>query len=435
MRQSGLRLDRIPPANIPFRFFLTAPWFAILAALLLLANGPETWTGLRNPVLIGITHLMTLGFVTMVMLGALFQLLPVLGGKSVPAARRVAFVVHIFLVTGVLFLCTGFVLHDWFLFRFALPALLIAVGCFVFAIGSRLVTVPVGADSIQALRLAVSSLLAAAAIGIYLALGYLYPLATGPGLTAFHMGWALIGWLLILVMGVSFQVIPMFQVTPDYPRLVTRVLPALLFAILLLAAVLPAPYAVQVSAGMLGMAVLVYAITSLRLLHRRKRRGRDATVRFWQLGLSCLALSVPLFWLALLAPAAGAPEAVPHKAWLLTIVLALAGFAVSVIMGMLQKIIPFLAYLHLQRRHAGNTDAIRHLPHVHVIIRPRHSGRLLNLHATAVLALAAAVIYPPLTRPAAVVLVADFGWLTWLVTGAMVFYARTGQRLAAVTPD
>ena len=84
MRMSGLALDSLPPIHIPFRFFLTAPWFGILAAMVLLFSGPELWTSHWNPALIGLTHLFTLGFMTMTMLGALFQLLPVLSGEQVP---------------------------------------------------------------------------------------------------------------------------------------------------------------------------------------------------------------------------------------------------------------------------------------------------------------------------------------------------------------
>lgn len=433
MRLSGNRLAGIPPANVPFRFFLTAPWFAIFAALALLVNGPDTWSGIRNPELVAIVHLLTLGFVTMTILGALIQLLPVLGGKSIPAVRPVALCVHLFFVTGVLCLCVGMGLRLFILLPVALPALGLALGVFILATGSRLIRIHGGGNSIHALRFALISLLAAAGIGSYLAFSYIHPLEVSVNLTALHMGWALIGWVLIPVMAISFQVIPMFQVTPDYPPGLTRSLPALLFVTLLLPPFLPTPYAMHIPAFVTGMAALLYAGFSLRLLQRRKRRGADATVRFWQLGLTCLILAIPTFWLVLLVPATDFPEAFTRKAWLLAGTLTIAGFAASVIMGMLQKIVPFLAYLHLQHVVAGNAGAVRHLPHMHVIIRPGHSGRLLYLHGMAVLALAGAVVFPPLTRPAAVILLLDFGWLAYLVTGAMVLYARTGRRLAAMT--
>jgi hypothetical protein len=221
----------------------------------------------------------------------------------------------------------------------------------------------------------------------------------------------------------------MFQVTPDFPAWLTRAAPLIVFIGLLLAGLVTSSFVMTMLAIILGLTVLVYAGFGLHLLRQRKRRVPDATVLFWQLGLSSLGLAVLAFWVELPVPASGETGTVHHKAWLLAGVLAIIGFAGSIIMGMLQKIVPFLAYLHLQRRCAGNIDAIGCLPHMYAIIRPAHSRRLLYLHGTAVAALAGAVIYPPLTRLAAVILLFDFGWLAYLLSRAMWIYAKTGRRL------
>ena len=222
MRMPGLSLDRIPPIDIPFRFFLTAPWFGVLAALLMLLSGPELWASRWNPVLIGLTHLVTLGFMTMVMLGALFQLLPVLSGVAIPAARPVALLVHLSLLAGVLLLCAGLVSGEFFMLELAVPLLVLAFISFIVAVAARLVTNLGGGDSIHAIRLAVVALLVTVGLGLYRALAYAWPVLAVPDMAVLHISWALLGWVLILIMGVSFQVIPMFQVTPDYPSWWTR---------------------------------------------------------------------------------------------------------------------------------------------------------------------------------------------------------------------
>ena len=89
MKMTGLSFDNIPPLWIPFRFFMTAPLFGIAAGLLL-ALSPDSWLSRWHPALLGFTHLLTLGFMAMVMLGALFQLMPVVSSQSIPAARRIA---------------------------------------------------------------------------------------------------------------------------------------------------------------------------------------------------------------------------------------------------------------------------------------------------------------------------------------------------------
>ena len=435
MRMPGLTLESLPPISIPLRFFLTAPWFGMLAALLLLFSGPGLWSSSWNPALIGLTHLVTLGFVTMTMLGALFQLLPVLSGEQIPGGRLVAQAVHLLLVAGVLCLSAGFVFGEHSLLGVAVVLLAVALVGFTVAIGSKLVTNIAGGDSIHAMRLAVVALVVTIGLGFYRALGYLYPLASTWNLTMFHVSWALLGWILILIMGVSFQVIPMFQVTPDYPHWVSRFIPPLIFVCLLLLAFVQAPLVVNGLVIVLGAAVLVYAGFSLRLTGQRKRKLMDVSVRFWQLGLSCLVLAVLLFWLTFLLPDIAAAAQLSSRGMMLVVVLMIPGFACSIIMGMLQKIVPFLAFLHLQRHCAANIRAIRSLPNMHGFISPARSLWLLRIHAVAVVALLGAVIYSPLTGMAGLALLLDFGWLALLLINATRLYTGTWQRIAAMASE
>ena len=71
MNSAQLSLDQAPPFSVPLRFFVTAPLFAIAAALVLLWYGPAALDSRWTPAVLAITHLMTLGFVVMVMSGAL----------------------------------------------------------------------------------------------------------------------------------------------------------------------------------------------------------------------------------------------------------------------------------------------------------------------------------------------------------------------------
>ena len=432
MRMPGLTLDSLPPVHIPMRFFLTAPWFGMLAAMVVVFSGPGLWTSQWNPALIGLTHLITLGFVTMIMLGALFQLLPVLSGEHIPGGSLLAFSVHLLMVAGVLCLSAGFVFREYPLSGVAAVILVMALAGFSVAIGSKLISHIAGGDSIRAMRLAIAALLVTLGLGCYRALAYLYPLVFTLNLTMLHISWALLGWVMILVMGISFQVIPMFQVTPDYPPGLTRVIPPLIFTGLLLLLVVQEPVAVAGLVMVMGVAVQIYAGFSLRLLQHRKRRLRDVSVRFWQLGLWCLILAVLLFWLVFLLPGVAGPAMTSARGFLLVGVLIIPGFACSVIMGMLQKIVPFLAFLHLQRHCSANIRAIRSLPNMHDFISTARSLWLLRIHAVAVVTMLGAVIYGPLTVVAGLALLLDFGWLAFLTINAAVLYAGTRRRVAAL---
>ena len=75
--QALLSYDQSPPMAAPFRFFLTAPVFSALAGVLLLWEGPDMLASRWTPAVLALTHLITVGFMMQVMLGAMVQILPV----------------------------------------------------------------------------------------------------------------------------------------------------------------------------------------------------------------------------------------------------------------------------------------------------------------------------------------------------------------------
>ena len=66
---TGLSLKQAPPLSVPLRFFLTAPVFLLLAAMLLWHLGATVWASRWSAGVLALTHLLTLGYLSMVMLG------------------------------------------------------------------------------------------------------------------------------------------------------------------------------------------------------------------------------------------------------------------------------------------------------------------------------------------------------------------------------
>ncbi|MFZ5475254.1 MAG: hypothetical protein ACOZNI_00640, partial [Myxococcota bacterium] len=102
----GLRLDQAPPLSIPAAFFATAP-AAMIAAGGLVVVYPEALANRWAGPALALTHLGTLGLLAATMMGALYQLLPVVGGAPVPAVR-LAHVVHVLFVGGLAGMVAGF---------------------------------------------------------------------------------------------------------------------------------------------------------------------------------------------------------------------------------------------------------------------------------------------------------------------------------------
>lgn len=338
----GLSLDQAPPFGAVLRFFLTAPLFGVIAGALMLFLDPAAYHNRYAPQAIALVHLLTLGFFTMVMAGALQQMLPVLAGAKFPKPLLLAALIHVLLTAGTVLLAAGFAGAEFFL----KPAVILLGGAlllFLFAAGYALVKASSKTPTVLSMKLSLLALLGVFLLGLYLAAAHAFGHigAMQPKLSLIHMAWAFFGWIGILVIGVAYQVIPMFYVTPPYPQLFLRWLPAAIFVLLsILTLSLAAGWEIEsFLLPLLALASLSFAAITLRILQKRKRAVSDTTVWYWWLAMTSLALGS----LLLVFLVNGQNDTL---VWLAATLLGL-GFVMSLINGMLYKIITFLTWFHL----------------------------------------------------------------------------------------
>lgn len=395
MSHVSLSLQQAPPMSVPVRFFLTAPLFGIAAAISLLMAGPDALISRWTPVLLSTTHLLTLGYITMVMIGAMLQLLPVLAATPVTQAGRVSILLHSLLSMGTVLLAIGLAGEYQWPMSVALLLLAIALLAFIIIIFTTLKHSPSTHATIKTMRLAGLALLVTVSLGGFLAAAYAWP---GINLirqfTELHLVWGLLGWVGLLTIGLAYQVVPMFQMTPEYPPMLQRGLAPLLLLLLLIWSWgqigLPMHTVLSEMVDyLLAAGFISFGISTLYLQIRRRRRVADVTLLFWRLGMSSLLLCV-LLWAS--ARFTGLDEHMPQYPLVLG-VLMLIGFIISVINGMLYKILPFLIWLHLQKS-APDREARRQIPNVKKIISYEHARWQLLLHLLALLLFLAAVWWP-----------------------------------------
>ena len=429
-----LSFEQAPPISVPYRFFLTAPLFGAVAGLVLAVLGPETFQSRWSPGALAMTHLIVVDFMLQAMCGSLLQFVAVVAGANIWRPRLVAAVVHPLITAGAIFLASAFLLQQRILFLVAAAVFVTALGLFLTVMAIALWRTPARGMSIHVLRVAVFGLLVTVLLGATLALtlGLDEHLPSDWSLLALinvHVAWGLGGWALMLVIGVSYLVVPMFQMTPSYPVWLTRLLPAGLFLVLCLWSLqLLAPIAVarawQSGVGLAGVLLAgSYAVATLMLQARRRRRQTDATFMFWR-GAMLSLLAFALSWIAF--------EALPQlggnlRAPLWLGVLALPGLFLSVIMGMLYKIMPFLNWLHLQQQ-GGMTMTS---PNMKQMIPDGAMRGQMRLHFTALGLLLAAVLWPALALPAGLAFSASCIWLEWNLIGAARTYAHWRDKIRA----
>jgi hypothetical protein len=414
--QRALSFETTPAASVPLRFMLAAPWFAAAAGLLLAWTGEAALQSRWSPSILALTHLMTLGFLGMTMLGSMLQMLPVVAEAPVPHVRKVAWLTWAGLGCGTPLLVAGLLGAPPMLFAAAALCLGLALPAFAAAVLVALLRrASEGAlPMVAGMRLALSGLAATVILGLSLAAYFAgEAVLPAPLLTGLHAAFGLIGWVAMLVVAVSFQVIPMFQATPVYPRWLRRSLPigiALLLCGWGAAQWLHWPCQRWVGAG-LALLLAVYSSYSLYLLSKTRRKEPDITTRYWLISLGSLAVCSTLY----LAP--GIDEG---KRALLLGILFVAGFATSAVNGMLYKIVPFLLWYHLSA--AGvRREAV---PKVNAWIALRAARAQYWIHAAALAALCLAVKAPGMARAAGLLFAADAASIGVLLAGAALRYRR-----------
>ena len=388
MHPAGLALEQAPPIAVPFRFFLTAPVFLFAAAALLAWNGAETFDARATPTALAVTHLVTLGYMAMVMLGAMLQILPVLAGAPVPGARLVAGASHALLAVGTAALAGGFALGEPALTKLGAWALGAAFVAFLAAVAVALTRAAVRSATVIGMTLAAVALALTVILGLVLAAMHGWGVAPPSfAIRELHPAWGLAGWTGLLVAGVAYQVVPMFQMTPPYPPAMTRWFPAAVFALLSAWSVATwhgeVPTLAATLAVFLAGGYIAFALTTLVLQTRRRRRVPDATLAFWQLGMASIAIAAALWCVRAVRPE------VPEALDLVIGILAIVGGAVSVIAGMLYKIVPFLGWFHLQAS-VGPKGA----PHMKKFLGDSPQQLHVRVHLVAVAFLAAAAWWP-----------------------------------------
>jgi hypothetical protein len=347
-----LNYDLAPSPATIFGCLLPAPWLGAAAGLLLAFGPAEGLPDRFAPLTLALTHWLALGLLAPVMIGALFQLMPVVAGQTVPAARFVSPFVAAGSAVIALGLAAGFLMGEPLGFRVAAALAALLYGSVVLALAWAAWRVQVTDATTRTLRWVPLAIGAVATLGAGMAgaLGGWWQLDLQYWLNL-HAAWAVVGWVGALLLGVASTVVPMFWQTERPTSRWQGALPALVWAPLLLASSSALLWPVGVTLGCL--VVVGFGAVALRALRGAKRHFDPA----WVLWLACASSWIAAASLTLLLTLSGESLPAPLRAmlpWWIGVA-ALVGGAVLPLNAMLGKIIPFLVFLHLRRQIPAGT--------------------------------------------------------------------------------
>lgn len=367
--------SRLLPMSLPFRFFGAAAAFQLAAWTLLLVHSNDLLsfeTGL-GPIF-GALHLLTLGVLAMSAIGATLQLLPVATRQAVRALWAVKLLWWA-LVPGIVAFAAAAAAYrpEWIgpgamavAFAFAVYAVLLFLNLKE-AKGMRVVVLHGWA--------ALACLAGLAATGIALVARYEHGIALEHAAwRSAHLALAAYGFMGLLAVGLSQFLLPMLALAPPpAPRISLGVLAVAVLAIVL------ALCGLQQMAAALGLAAAAVHVYCME--RSLKARLRPA------LGTSFVLVRVS--WGCLLASLAAAALGFPGG----TLVFGLAlvpGWLLTFLLGVMQRILPFLASVHASSASRG-TPLISAMTPV-ALLRAHAALHVLALAALALAALSGSVL-------------------------------------------
>ena len=342
--------SRLLPASVPMRFFAAAAIFHVLVWLALMADASAVtvFRGGPGPTLAAI-HLLTLGVLTTTAIGASAQLLPVATRHALAAVWPVKLVFWL-TVPGMAALTAGIYAIEITVVIAAAGAT--SAGLLLFGVlladnlrraGSLPVVAAYGWAALAALVLLVLA-------GLALALNYRIGFLPDHGAVALaHLILGGFGFMGLLALGFSHVLVPMFALAPAPPKRPSFAAFALAMAaiVLGLAGALANSPLVLTLATLIGLAAAGAHLWLMRCVLKAGMRKR--------LGLSFVLIRAA--WLMLPATLLVALAAIhgwagPNGPTLFGFLL-IGGWLLTFLLGVLQRILPFLASMHAVRSSGG----------------------------------------------------------------------------------
>lgn len=212
---TGTGLQQTTSYKVVLPFYAYAALSFLTACILLLFHTDVFGQHYFHPHILAITHLMALGWGTMIILGASHQLVPVLvEGKL--SSDFLAYTSFIFTAIGIPFLVVGFyIFHTGWVLKAGAVLINLGVISYLTNVFSSIYESKKADVYAFFIGMATLWLFATVFFGLLLVFNFTIPLLPDNSVEylAIHAHMGLAGWFLLLVIGVGARLIPMFLIS------------------------------------------------------------------------------------------------------------------------------------------------------------------------------------------------------------------------------
>ncbi|GIX42895.1 MAG: hypothetical protein KatS3mg129_2628 [Leptospiraceae bacterium] len=335
MNFTGIFPEQGPKISIPFRFYFLAHLNIIIGFLYLFykffsESDFIKLLSFESHHFLILFHCFSIGFLLFIIFGSLFQMLPVVLGVIIKHNEFVSnfMIILLYLIYYLFSIYFVYFQHSLILGFIILIFIILIVVYFIIPLVKTY-----NIENPGFFLSLFSFIIGLSIIAIYfLNLNFLLHDINLFTIRRIHGIIMLIGFVQQLIISVTFQVIPMFYVSKNYPQIIKSILNYGYFFLSILILL------IQHNSLIYFYIIfnLIYIITTINILLKRSRKLKDSTIKFFILGLILLfIISIILL--------------VDFKYNYFSIILFLfINYILSFIYGMFYKIVPFLSWFHLQ---------------------------------------------------------------------------------------
>jgi len=390
LQSNSITTAYAPPFKIVAKYFIAAIIDFVILNFLLMLNYKDISGFYFQPKILAITHLLTLGWISMTIFGAMFQLVPVVLETKLFSEKLADIQFWIFIL-GTIGLVTGFWNFDTGLHLNA-SAILLNIAVLIFAINMIGTFIHVKKWNITGWYLiaALIYLIITAIAGFLLTYNLWHPYISISHLQylKLHAEVAVIGWVTMVVMGVSYKLIPMFTLSHGYSMKSSKwafwLVNIGLVGINIFFHFKNNMIEILVSSLFIAAGITFFLFQVYLIYKNRLRKKRDIGIKYSVFSFYMLGIVTLLGLVFSFIDLSGIPNI-----YLIFGYLVLYGYLSMLIVGQMYKIVPFLAWYHKYSSKVG----LEPVPMLKDMFNEKYALMSYYLMTTAVIATTASFIF------------------------------------------
>lgn len=352
----GLSTERSPSQKVVVPHFIAAAIAFLILSILILISGDDFITSFYTPKILAITHITALSWGTMIIIGSLYQLIPVVFETKLYSEKLAIFNFWLFVISISLFSYSFW--YSKLLQLMPYTSVLIFVSVWLFAINIIKSYATANKKDISArfIITAIFWLMLTSLYGLIMAYNFKYNFLDTSGFRylKIHAHFGMIGWFLQLIMGVAITLVPMFLVSHKLDRKkIVRTYWLLNSGLVLLyldwqffngTKFIPVYWIIII------ISIIQY-MSYIRDSYKNKLRKLDIGMKHTMLAFVILVL--PIIFSALILFFSNANIPVLKNIVIIYGISIFLGFYTNMILGQTYKTIPFIIWLHRYQKYVG----------------------------------------------------------------------------------